>query len=112
MITKPTIKQVRGKRVVRIRAKVRGTTDRPRFSVFRSNTSLYVQVIDDTKGTTLVALAEKSKNKDTAVKLGAKAAELLKAKGIAAVVFDRGGYKYHGVIKALADAVREGGIKV
>lgn len=104
----------------RIRKVVEGTTEKPRMSVFRSNKQIYVQCIDDSNGTTLIAasslekeIAEASKGKknDQAQLVGKKIAELCKQKGIAEVVFDRNGYLYHGRVKVLADAAREGGLK-
>jgi len=104
----------------RIRKHIMGTPDRPRMSVFRSNKQIYVQVIDDLNGKTLVSAS--SRNKEVAGQKAVKKTEqaklvgkliaerLLKA-GIAEVVFDRGGYLYHGRVKCLADAAREGGLK-
>ena len=97
--------QKRAVRRKRIRATVSGTAERPRFSVFRSNTAIYAQLIDDTTGKTLAA----ANNKD-AVKCGKDLATKAKAVGITKVVFDRGGFLYAGRIKALADAAREGGL--
>lgn len=99
-----------------VRKKISGTTDRPRLSVFRSNTGLYVQVIDDLKGTTIAAastaeLGEKKLNKETSKSVGKKIAEKAKASGVETIVFDRNGYLYHGNIKALAEGAREGGLK-
>ena len=110
----------RRKRIkMRIRKRLTGSTEKPRLSVFRSNKEIYVQIIDDTKGSTLAsassrdkALAGKKQNKiDQAKSVGASIAEKAKAAGIAEVVFDRGGYLYHGRVKALADAAREAGLK-
>ena len=103
----------------RIRKVVSGTAERPRMSVFRSNTQIYVQLIDDLTGTTVLsassrskAIAEQKVNKTEQAKLvGKLAAELSLAKGINAVVFDRNGYLYHGRVKSLVDAAREGGLK-
>ena len=104
----------------RIRKKVQGSTARPRLSVYRSLNHIYVQVIDDLKGTTLVAAnsAEGKKgekktggNLAAAKTLGKVIAERAQAKGIKQVVFDRGGYIYHGRVKALADAAREAGLQ-
>lgn len=89
----------------KIRAKISGTAERPRFSVFKSNTALYAQLIDDNAGKTLVA----AKGKDAA-KVGAEVAKLALAKSVSAVVFDRGGYVYAGKVKALAEAAREAGL--
>lgn len=102
----------------RIRKKISGTTERPRLSVFRSNARIYAQIIDDTKGNTLVAAStidlgadKKSTNVEDAKQIGTKLAEKASAAGITTVVFDRGGYLYHGKIKALAEGAREGGLK-
>jgi large subunit ribosomal protein L18 len=110
---------IRFKRKRRIRARVEGTSERPRLSVFRSNKHLYVQLVDDVKGHTLVAAStgeEDLKDKagatiDGAKTLGNLVAKRALAKNISQVVFDRSGYLYHGRIKALADAAREGGLK-
>ena len=110
---------VRFKRKRRIRARVEGSMERPRLSVFRSNQHLYVQLIDDVKGSTLVSastLEEELKDKvggsvEGAKTLGGLVAKRALAKNISQVVFDRSGYLYHGRIKALADAAREGGLK-
>ncbi|MBN2482513.1 MAG: 50S ribosomal protein L18 [Bacteroidales bacterium] len=111
----------RRKRIkLRIRKNIHGTGDKPRFSVFRSNKEIYVQFIDDLKGSTLLSVS--SRNKEVADKTGVTktekarmvgklAAEKLMEKGISQVVFDRNGYLYHGRIKALAEAAREGGLK-
>ena len=107
-------------RHIRVRRKLMGTTDRPRLSVFRSLNHMYAQIIDDTQGVTLAAasslegdvLGQKNgKVKSEVAKIvGGLIAERAKEKGIGTVVFDRGGYKYHGRVKALADAAREGGL--
>ena len=110
---------VRFKRKRRIRARIEGTLERPRLSVFRSNRHIYVQLVDDVKGHTLVSastLEEELKEKvkgtiDGAKSLGNLVAKRAMAKNISQVVFDRGGYLYHGQIKAVADAAREGGLK-
>jgi len=108
---------VRFKRKRRIRAKVEGTVERPRLSVFRSNKNLYAQLVDDTKGHTLVSastLDEEVKGGSSiggAKTLGMMLAKRALAKKISQIVFDRSGYLYHGRIKALADAAREGGLK-
>jgi large subunit ribosomal protein L18 len=98
-----------------IRKKVQGTTGRPRLTVFRSNKSIYAQLIDDTKGHTLAhassAEVEKGKlNVEISRAVGKKVAERAKEAGIAQVVFDRSGYLYHGNVKALAEGAREGGL--
>lgn len=111
----------RRKRVhYRIRKHVNGTAEKPRMVVFRSNKNIYVQVIDDEKGVTLVSaasndkeLAAECKDKngiESAVIVGKAIAEKAKAKGISVVAFDRGGYLFHGRVKSLADAAREGGL--
>jgi large subunit ribosomal protein L18 len=104
------------KRRRRVRAKVRGSAERPRVSVFRSNRGISAQLIDDEAGRTLVAVnwteAELRglRGTEQATRVGAALAERAKAAGIETVVFDRGGYKYHGRVKALADGAREGGL--
>jgi large subunit ribosomal protein L18 len=105
-------------RKVHVRKRVFGTSERPRLSVFKSNLRLYVQVIDDTKGETLAAASTLDKdlknlkpNIAGGEKLGAAIGQKMKEKGIKAVVFDRNGYKYHGVVKAIADAARGAGIQ-
>jgi len=101
----------------RIRAKMAGTAERPRLNVYRSLNHIYVQVIDDANGVTLVSastVAAKAKtggNVAAAKEIGKQIAERAKEKGISKVVFDRGGYLYHGRIKALADAAREAGLE-
>ena len=103
----------------RIRRKISGTAARPRMSVFRSNKQIYVQLIDDEAGRTLVAASSRENGIETekitkieqAAKVGALIAEKAKAAGIETVVFDRNGYLYHGRVKSLADAARNGGLK-
>lgn len=103
----------------RVRKKVSGTTARPRLSVFRSNGDIYVQLIDDTAGKTLAAASSRDKDilaqKGTKVEksklVGAAIARKATALGLEAVIFDRGGYLYHGRVKAVADGAREGGLK-
>lgn len=108
----PQQKRLRNKR--KIRAVISGTEARPRLSVFRSNNFLYAQLIDDTKGVTIVAATDKTKKGGTkvegAVSAGKAIATAAKGKGIDAVVFDRNGFRYAGRIKAFADAAREGGL--
>ena len=104
----------------RVRNKISGTAERPRMSVFRSNKQIYVQVVDDLKGITLVAAASNDKELaadckgksgiEAAALVGKKVAERALAAGITTVSFDRGGYLYHGRVKSLADAAREGGL--
>ncbi len=111
--------QIRFKRKLRIRSRVEGTPERPRFSVFRSNQNIYAQLIDDIKGTTLVAASTSEEelndkygaNIEGAKAIGALVAKRALAKNINQVVFDRSGYLYHGRIKALADSAREAGLK-
>lgn len=110
---KSTKNQSRLQRKNRIRAKVKGTAARPRMTVYRSLTKLSVQLVDDLAGKTLVSAATDAKSKlnlDGAKKLGVTVAKKAKDAGITTVVFDRNGYAYHGRIKALADAAREGGL--
>lgn len=102
----------------RIRAKLRGTTDRPRLAVYRSLSHIYAQVIDDKSGVTVVSASSNEKNSTVsggnvagAKEIGKLVAERAKEKGVSSVVFDRGGYLYHGRVKALADAAREAGLK-
>ncbi len=99
----------------RIRAKISGTSEKPRMSVFRSNKQIYVQIIDDLSGKTLVAASslgmnEKVTKKEEAAKVGELVAQKAKEAGISTVVFDRNGYLYHGRVKELADAARKGGL--
>ncbi|MBI5928474.1 MAG: 50S ribosomal protein L18 [Chloroflexi bacterium] len=111
----------RKRRQIRVRAKIYGTADRPRLNVFRSLTGIYAQVINDEAGHTLVSASTvdkeiaakvEGKTKVEAAKLvGMAVAERAQKAGITTVVFDRGGYRYHGRIKALADGAREGGLK-
>ena len=106
----------RQKRHLIIRKKVKGTKDMPRLSVFRSNKNMYVQVIDDIEAKTLLGMSskiiEKAENKtDRAYKLGVEFGKSILKKGIKKVVFDRGGNKYHGRVKAFADGAREAGVK-
>jgi len=117
---KTSAKQVvRFKRKRRIRARIQGSAEKPRLSLFRSNKNIYVQLVDDVKGHTVVAVSsveEELKGKVGATIEGAKTlgnliAKRALAKNISQVVFDRSGYLYHGRVKALADAAREGGLK-
>ncbi len=117
MITKTNRKMERARRHARVRRKISGTAERPRLCVYRSNTNLYVQVIDDLAGKTLVSASTLDKevktkyaNKEAAKEVGALIAKRALEKNIKDVVFDRGGYIYHGVIKELADAARNGGL--
>jgi large subunit ribosomal protein L18 len=100
----------------RIRGKISGTSERPRLTVFRSNKQIYAQVIDDTTGRTLAAASslkveEKAPKREIAAKVGELIARNAQEAGIQAVIFDRNGYLYHGRIKELADAARNGGLK-
>jgi large subunit ribosomal protein L18 len=111
-----TNRERRLKRRRRVRARVTGTAERPRLSVYRSNRGVFAQLVDDTKGHTLAAVnwIEPELRKLTATAQATKAGELLaeraKAAGVETCVFDRGGYQYHGRVKALADGAREGGL--
>ena len=116
MFNKRDRNEVRVIRHARVRKKISGTPEMPRLCVYRSNKSIYAQVIDDTKGVTLCSactkqLELKKANAETAAKVGAAVAERALAAGITEVVFDRGGFLYHGKVKALADAAREAGLK-
>ena len=118
MVTKKDKNAQRLKRHARVRAKISGTTERPRLAVYRSNANIYAQIIDDVKGVTLCAASSVEKdfdgigsNKEAAKKVGAKIAEKALAAGITEVVFDRGGYIYHGRVSELADGAREAGLK-
>lgn len=111
-------KDARSRRHSRVRKRVQGTSERPRLAVFRSNKYIYAQVIDDTEARTLAAassqesdLRSNTLNIDTASQVGALVASRAKDAGVENVVFDRGGYKFHGKIKALADAAREEGLE-
>jgi large subunit ribosomal protein L18 len=112
--TKP---QARLRRRRRVRAKIRGNAERPRLSVFRSNRGISAQLIDDDRGATVTAVAwtepeiRKLDSTDAAKKAGELLASRAKAAGVEACVFDRGGYRYHGRVRALADAAREGGLR-
>lgn len=109
----------RTRRRIGIRKRIEGTPERPRLRVYRSLNHMYAQVIDDMAGRTLASASTRDKdvsvdktgNADAAKAVGAKVAEKAQAAGVSEVVFDRGGFKYHGRIKALADAAREGGLK-
>lgn len=99
---------------LRVRKKVNGTPGRPRLNVYRSNKAIYCQIVDDTKGHTLAAASSaglKGNKTEQAVEVGKLIAEKAKAAGVETVVFDRGGYLYHGRVKALADGAREGGLQ-
>ena len=118
MIKRPNTNAQRLKRHKRVRSKVFGTPERPRLNVFRSEKNIYAQVIDDVVGNTLVAASSLDKeiegnggNKTAARAVGKLVAERCKAKGIDKVVFDRGGYLYHGRVAELAEGAREGGLE-
>ena len=100
------------KRRIRIRAKLHGTASRPRLAVIRSNQKITIQLVDDTIGSTITTLIGEGKNSTAAQTLGTKLAEWAKTHNIKSIIFDRSGYLYHGSIKTLADAIREGGIQV
>lgn len=118
MVSRKDSNQARLKRHIRVRAKISGTTERPRLCVYRSNANISAQIIDDVKGITLVSASTLEKgfegigsNKVAAKKVGEMIAERAKEKGITEVVFDRGGYLYHGRVSELAEGAREGGLK-
>ena len=118
MIKRPDTKSQRLRRHKRVRGKIAGTPERPRLNVFRSETNIYAQIIDDVAGKTLVSASSLEKDfscdgtkTDAAKKVGQMIAERAKAAGITTVVFDRGGYVYHGRVAALADGAREGGLE-
>ena len=118
MVKKPDTNKARLKRHKRVRSKISGTAERPRLNVFRSNTNIYAQIIDDVNGVTLVSASSLDKeiagnggNKEAAKEVGKLVAQRAAEKGITDVVFDRGGYVYHGRVKELAEGAREGGLK-
>ena len=118
MVSKINKNAQRLKRHVRVRGKISGTPECPRLNVFRSNANIYAQIIDDVAGVTLVSASSLEKDfacdgtkTDAAKKVGQVVAERAKAKGIDTVVFDRGGYVYHGRVQALAEGAREGGLQ-
>lgn len=121
MISKEDKNKARLKRHLRVRKKITGTTERPRLNIFRSAKHMYAQIIDDTNGVTIAAASTQDKelresvdnggNVEAAKKVGQLIAERAKAKGLDKVVFDRGGYLYHGRVQALADAAREAGLE-
>jgi|SRR5579875_1526276 len=121
MITKEDRNLARQRRHLRVRKRISGTPERPRLNVFRSNKHIYAQLIDDVQGVTLVSastvekdlreLAESGATVEAARKVGTLVAERALAKGMKAVVFDRGGYLYHGRVQALAEAAREAGLE-
>jgi len=118
MIKRPNTNAQRLRRHKRVRGKIAGTPERPRLNVFRSASNIYAQVIDDVTGKTLVAASSLEKGfecegtkTDAARQVGMMVAERAKAAGIETVVFDRGGYVYHGRVQALAEGAREGGLQ-
>ena len=118
MINRPDTRSQRIKRHKRVRAKIAGTPERPRLNVFRSEANIYAQVIDDVNGVTLASANSLEKDfnfegtkSEIAKKVGQNIAERAKAKGIENVVFDRGGFVYHGRVQALAEGAREGGLQ-
>ncbi len=118
MVSKINKNAQRLKRHVRVRGKISGTPECPRLNVFRSNANIYAQIIDDVNGVTLVSANTLEKgfegatgNAEAAKKVGLAIAERAKEKGIEVVVFDRGGYVYHGRVAALAEGAREGGLQ-
>ncbi len=120
MIRKESRAEVRVKKHKRLRNRISGTPERPRLAVFRSNNHMYAQIIDDTVGNTLVSACtlekeikeavDKTNNKDAAAQVGTVIAKRALEKGITTVVYDRGGYIYHGKVQVLADAAREAGL--
>ncbi len=117
MVKKVDTNKARIRRHNRVRGKISGTAECPRLNVFRSSTNIYAQIIDDVKGVTLCAASTLDKdfegnggNKEAARKVGEKIAKLAQDKGIKDVVFDRGGYIYHGRVQELAEGAREGGL--
>ena len=117
MVKKTDRKMERTRRHIRVRRKISGTSERPRLCVYRSNSNIYVQVIDDVAGNTICQastldkeIKTKHANKEAAKEVGTLIAKRAAAKKIDTVVFDRGGYIYHGVVKELADSAREGGL--
>ncbi len=118
MVSKIDKNAQRQKRHIRVRSKISGTPERPRLNVFRSNANIYAQVIDDVNGVTLASASTLDKefegaagNCEAAKKVGLLVAQRAKEKGISVVVFDRGGYIYHGRVAALAEGAREGGLE-
>ena len=118
MVSRKDSNAQRLKRHIRVRAKISGTAQRPRLSVYRSENHISAQLIDDVAGVTLCSATSQEKafegkggNKEAAAKVGKLIAERATAKGISTVVFDRSGYIYHGRVQALADGAREGGLK-
>ena len=118
MIKKTDKKMERTRRHIRVRRKISGTAERPRLCVFRSNKNVYAQIIDDVAGNTIVSASTldkevktKHSNKEAAKEVGTLIAKRATEKKIKTVVFDRGGYIYHGVVKELAEAAREGGLE-
>ena len=118
MIKRPNTKAQRVRRHQRVRGKISGTPERPRLNVYRSNANIYAQIIDDVNGVTLASASTLDKdfegvggNTEAARKVGTKIAERALAKNITEVVFDRGGYLYHGRVKELAEGAREGGLQ-
>ena len=118
MIKRPNTNAQRLKRHKRVRSKISGTPEMPRLNVFRSEANIYAQVIDDVNGVTIASASSLDKsiagyggNVAAATEVGKLVAERAKAKGIETVVFDRGGYLYHGRVQALAEGAREGGLK-
>lgn len=118
MIKKIDSNTQRMRRHKRVRGKISGTPERPRLNVFRSSSNIYAQIIDDVNGVTLCAYSTLDKgfkgnggNAEAAKTVGEEIAKLAKAKGVETVVFDRGGYLYHGRVQALAEGAREGGLQ-
>ena len=111
MISKPDKNKTRQKRHRRVRGKISGTAERPRLNVFRSNTNIYAQVIDDIAGVTLASASSLKENGTKTEQAKAVGTAAAVAAGVSEVIFDRGGYLYHGRVQALAEAARENGLK-
>lgn len=119
MNSRKKLHQIHAKRARRVRATISGTAQRPRLSVFKSNKFVYVQLIDDSAQKTIASVSTrsgdakiKSSNSERVAKLGAAIAKKAEEKGIAGAIFDRGRYKYHGVIKSLVEEARKNGLKI
>ncbi len=117
MKAKTKIQQRKGRRANRVRAKILGTAERPRLSVFRSNRFIYAQLIDDTKGVTLASISTrgmsaKSKKQDQAAEIGESIGKKAVGLGVSQVVFDRSSYRYHGRVAKVAEGARKAGLKL
>jgi len=105
------LNKIRERRKMRVRARIKGTPEKPRLSIFKSNRYIYVQLIDDSVGKTLIS-ASKTSSKDASASLGEAIGKKASEKGIKSAVFDRGDYKYHGRVKVIADVARKAGLKI